>query len=470
MSKLHVKLIAALLTMSITLAAQSAYNGNGYDEYDDYSYYDGFMGDNFSLQGALEMFKASNTIEDFEYRINRERNRINNLDLNGDGRIDYIRVNSFAEDRRSHVLVLQAVMGRKEVQDVAVIAIEKTGSRVATLQIIGDEYLYGPDVILEPGDIAYDQDFRGRGPNVDVNVTRHFVNVWYWPSVRFLFGYGYRPYRSPYYWGYYPRAWNPWNPYAYNVYYDYCRPYRRPFWVFAPRVRIVYVNNFYRPRRVYSPVVRNRWDRYRARPNYRSGRRTIAQTRPADRPNRGARGNVRNDRGGNSDRIRNTRGAYQGDIERPRTPTTDRGSRGGAVANTPRRNTTTDRNRGNFTQDRARSNDRATSTTPQRSNSSRGNRSSISSNPSRTPSAKSNRSSRSSSASTYKAPKTSRSSASTSRASKAPSRSSASSSSGSRSSASASRSNGRSSSASKSRSSSRSSAKSSSSSKRRGGE
>ena len=498
MSKLQFKLIAALLAMSISLSAQSAFVGNGYNEYDDYSYYDGFMGDNFSLQGALEMFKVSNNIEDFEFRINDERNRVNNLDLNHDGRIDYIRVNSFEENRRNHILVLQAVMGRREVQDVAVIAIEKTGRRQATLQIIGDEYLYGPNVILEPGDVAYDQDFRGRGPNADVQVSRFFVNVWYWPSVRFLYGWGYRPYRSPYYWGYYPNAWNPWNPYAYNVYYDYCRPWRRPFWVFAPRVRIVYVNNFYRPRRVYSPVVRNRWNRYcDTTPDWRDRRRNRSQTRPEDRPNRGPRGNVRNERDGDRDRIRNTRGAYKGDIERPRTPTTvtDRGSRGEIVAKAPTR-TKVDRSRTNFNEENVRRNDNPTYVKPERATrtdretirtnksydkpakrdtrtfdkpskssrsydkpskrdsrsydkpakSSRSDRSSYSSKPSRSAKPKTSykapKASRKSSSSSYKAPKSSRKSSSSSfksskssRASKAPSRSSSRSSSKSSSSA-----------------------------------
>jgi hypothetical protein len=52
----------------------------------------GLPGDNFSLQGALDLFSKANTLEDFEKSLNIENNNVNNLDLNLDGKIDYIRV------------------------------------------------------------------------------------------------------------------------------------------------------------------------------------------------------------------------------------------------------------------------------------------------------------------------------------------------------------------------------------------
>ena len=52
----------------------------------------GLPGDNFSLQGALQMFQQSSSIEEFEKLINSEGNHVNNLDLNGDGDIDYVKV------------------------------------------------------------------------------------------------------------------------------------------------------------------------------------------------------------------------------------------------------------------------------------------------------------------------------------------------------------------------------------------
>ena len=61
--------------------------------------------------------------------------------MNFDGRTDFIRVMDQSRNRNVRLLVLQAVLGRGDIQDVAVIAVEKTGRRRATLQIIGDEYL-----------------------------------------------------------------------------------------------------------------------------------------------------------------------------------------------------------------------------------------------------------------------------------------------------------------------------------------
>jgi hypothetical protein len=49
-------------------------------------------GDDFSLEGALELFKNSNSLEEFEKNLNQEKNQVNNLDLDGDGQTDYINV------------------------------------------------------------------------------------------------------------------------------------------------------------------------------------------------------------------------------------------------------------------------------------------------------------------------------------------------------------------------------------------
>src|SRR5690606_33363692 len=46
-------------------------------------------GDNFSLEGALELFKKSSSPEEFEKMLNTPDTKVNNLDLNGDGYIDY---------------------------------------------------------------------------------------------------------------------------------------------------------------------------------------------------------------------------------------------------------------------------------------------------------------------------------------------------------------------------------------------
>ncbi len=103
-------------------------------------------GDNFSLEGALEMFKTAESPEDFEAKINSESNSVNNLDLNEDGKVDYIRVIDNT-DEGVHALVLQVPMSNEESQDIAVIEMEKTGPENVVLQIVGDELLYGENYL-----------------------------------------------------------------------------------------------------------------------------------------------------------------------------------------------------------------------------------------------------------------------------------------------------------------------------------
>ncbi len=168
------------------------------------------IGENFSLEGALEMFKKSNSIEEFEKLINTEENHINNLDLNDDNEIDYINVESIKEGD-THVLILSTYLNEKEVQDIATIGIEKTGNENAILQIEGDENLYGKNIIVEPYEIENKLETKENGPNAPVvNVNRVIVNVWFWPCVRFMYQPSYVVWKSPYRWRRYPSYWRPW--------------------------------------------------------------------------------------------------------------------------------------------------------------------------------------------------------------------------------------------------------------------
>src|SRR5689334_6340627 len=106
-------------------------------------------GDNFDLSGALDLFKQSESPEAFEQKLNNESNKVNNLDLNGDGEIDYIRVID-KQEGDVHAFILQDVVSETENQDVAVIEVEREGSQNATVQIVGDKDLYGEETIVEP--------------------------------------------------------------------------------------------------------------------------------------------------------------------------------------------------------------------------------------------------------------------------------------------------------------------------------
>ena len=225
----------------------------------------GLPGDHFSLEGALELFKKAESPEDFEKLLNEEENNVNNLDLNEDGDIDYIRVVDNM-DGEAHAIILQVVVSKNESQDVAVIEIERQGDEEAILQILGDEDLYGEATIVEPYELDTKDD--GRGPSVTVD--RIVVNVFFWPSVRYVYGPRYRVYVSPFHWGYYPGWWRPWHP--------------RPFWAFYPKTvvyrphyhvvtthRVVTAHRVYTPLRKTSTIVHTRAVSRKSTPISRGG-------------------------------------------------------------------------------------------------------------------------------------------------------------------------------------------------------
>ena len=213
-------------------------------------------GDNFSLEGALEMFKQSNSLEAFEEKINSEANSINNLDLNEDGEIDYIRVVDNMEGE-VHAIVLQATLGEDEVHDVAVIEIEKTGEEIAMLQIVGDEELYGVDHYVEPFSEKAIQGGKGGPSAADREIVTVVVNVWGWPSIRFIYRPVYRPYISPWRWRVYPRWYTPWRPISISLFRPRHLGYNAKFRVVRTH-RVVRAHKVYTPRRRSSTVVTKR--------------------------------------------------------------------------------------------------------------------------------------------------------------------------------------------------------------------
>jgi len=205
-------------------------------------------GDNFSLEGALEIFKKSASPEEFERMINDTEARVNNLDLNGDGYIDYIRVIDMYEGN-VHTFVLQAVISEIESQDIAVITLEKLANGRAILQITGDADIYGVETIIEPTSEV--RTYAG------VNTSRVVVNVWSWPLVRYIYGPYYSVWVSPWAWNYRPYWWSPWRPVLYYDYYTFWRPYRRYYSICFTH-RVVYAHRMYWQYRTTSVIVHNR--------------------------------------------------------------------------------------------------------------------------------------------------------------------------------------------------------------------
>lgn len=225
----------------------------------------GLPGDNFSLQGALQMFQNAASIEDFEKAINSEGNNVNNLDLDEDGNIDYVRVISKME-KNVHAFILQVSVSETENQDIAVIELEKTGNENAVIQIIGDEDIYGEQVIVEPdsgekdgASVVFNNNYNQSGPNAEFENGSPglVINVWFWPSVRFVYAPVYRPWISPWRWHHYPGWWKPWRPLGWAIWHPFRVHYHHSF-VVCHTHRVVVAHRLYTPFRTSSVFVRSR--------------------------------------------------------------------------------------------------------------------------------------------------------------------------------------------------------------------
>lgn len=183
-------------------------------------------GDNLNLYAVLKLFRESETLEGFERKLNEEDSEINNLDLDGDNQIDYIRVEDNV-DGNMHTITLKVAVSNTEDQNVAAFYVEKKADGEVWIQLVGDEDLYGKDYIIEPnaqsGAVAetpnpgYTGDRQVQPDRVQENVT--YVSNW--PVIQFIYVPRYVIWRSPWRWHYYPSYWRPWRPRYWHYYYGY---------------------------------------------------------------------------------------------------------------------------------------------------------------------------------------------------------------------------------------------------------
>ena len=151
------------------------------------------------LNAVAAAFAESRNVAEFEQLLNSSRYMINNLDLNRDGWIDYLRV---IETHRGvyHTFLIQACLGHSLYQDVATLVAEHRPNALY-VEVIGDRWLYGPNYIVRPV-------FIKRPPLWDV-FGRPTYAAW----------------TSPYYYGYWPSYYQKPKPIYLNHYQAYVRTY-----------------------------------------------------------------------------------------------------------------------------------------------------------------------------------------------------------------------------------------------------
>lgn len=155
------------------------------------------ISENLDLKTVATLFGQAKDLEQFEQLLNNPDSAFSNLDLNGDGEVDYLRVIETADNNR-HLVVVQAVLAKDIYQDVASIFVEKDEKDQITVQVVGDEYIYGENYIIEP-----------------VYIYRPVIYDWFW-------GPSWVCRHSPYYWGYYPHWWHPYHCIDPFLYWDHC--------------------------------------------------------------------------------------------------------------------------------------------------------------------------------------------------------------------------------------------------------
>jgi hypothetical protein len=253
-------ILVALFAAGTTLMAQ--------DNQDDYL---GLPGDNLNLYAVMKLFQESKTLEDFERSLNDQNSTINNLDLNGDNLVDYIKVIDNV-DGDVHNIVLQVAVSPKENQDVAVFTVQRFQNGQVQIQLTGDEQLYGKDYIIEPiyddansreiSNPGYTGNTRTVNGQTITYISTTPVQIALWPLVRFIFLPSYTVWHSSWYWGYYPNYWHPWRPFSWNYYYGYQYNWNHDYYSYYRRWdyhRYSRWNDFYYTgRRSYSPDVHHR--------------------------------------------------------------------------------------------------------------------------------------------------------------------------------------------------------------------
>jgi len=262
----------------------------------------GLPGDNLDLFAVLDLFQKSKTIEDFEKSLNDKDTGINNLDLNDDEKVDFIKVET-NKDGDDFLFVLQDAISETETQDVAVISVAKDKDGKVTMQIIGDEELYGKDYVIEPAtkatpSVTANPAYTGDDPvTVNVPATTKVVVVESTPIVRYVYSPVYVPYYPPYYWGFYPPYFRPFPILAISLYrhhtwhrhYGYYGGYRGNTTIIINRN--TQINHYHKNKRNTSTTVRNNISngRYntaglgnRAKPGSRPT--TSPGTKPVTRP------------------------------------------------------------------------------------------------------------------------------------------------------------------------------------------
>lgn len=141
------------------------------------------LGASLNLQALGEMVRTSKDAQDIESKLNQPSS-INNLDLDGDGKVDYIKVTEYGDGtNRGFSFTVDLANGEK--QEVATVEIQKNDTQQATMNINGNASVYGSQ-----------QNYSSNFTLTDFLILNYLFSP-------------HSYYYSPYRYGYYPSYYHP---------------------------------------------------------------------------------------------------------------------------------------------------------------------------------------------------------------------------------------------------------------------
>ncbi len=278
------KIILTLLVLAISLSGTNGFSQASNQAAPDTALL-GLPGDNLDLFAVLNIFQKSKTIEEFEKTLNLQETGVNNLDLDLDNKVDFIKVVT-KQDGTDFTFILQVAVNEKETQDVAVILVSKDKDGKVTMQIVGDESLYGKNYVVEPQtaptpSVTANPAYTGSDPvTVNVPASTTVVVVESTPVVQYVYSPAYVPYYPPYYYGYYPPYFAAFTVMAIGAYHHSCYHHHYGYHGGYGGTVVIHndinFNNYNNSRRTSNTVNNNM-----QRGNYNTSGRGTASTRPS---------------------------------------------------------------------------------------------------------------------------------------------------------------------------------------------
>lgn len=159
------------------------------------------LGANLDLQALGELVKKSPNAQTLESDLN-VAGSINNLDLDNDGKVDYITVTEYGDANTKGFSFTVDLGGDKGKQEVATVELSKTDNNQASMNISGNQTVYGDNY------------------NYSSNYAMTDLLIWSYLWAPHSY------YYSPYHYGYYPGYYHPYGCMPYRSYYSSrVRPY-----------------------------------------------------------------------------------------------------------------------------------------------------------------------------------------------------------------------------------------------------